>query len=306
MQRLLSALDRLWFTPAPASRPALMRLLLGAYTLYYLGRRYRMFQRIAASDPGLFQPVGAVQGLDRPLPLPVFRALLNATLLAGLAFTLGWRYKVSGPLFSGLLLWLLSYRNSWSMIYHNDNILVLHALVLGLAPAADALSLDARAGRTPATGGEGGQSASHWRYGWPLQLINAVTTSTYALAGVAKLCGPLGWGWVSGEAMRSQIAIDGLRKELLGSSSSQLAHTLYPRVRLFNVLAVGSLLIELLAPLAVLSRRGGKLWAAGAFSMHWGIYALMKITFRYQLAGLPFVPFFEPERAVALLARSEP
>ncbi|NJM08483.1 hypothetical protein HC891_23340 [Candidatus Gracilibacteria bacterium] len=57
-----------------------------------------------------------------------------ATLLANLAFMLGIGHRVSGPVFAGLLLWLLSYRNSWSMIYHNDNVLVLHALILGFSP----------------------------------------------------------------------------------------------------------------------------------------------------------------------------
>lgn len=309
MRRLL---EQVCFPKAPAARPGLLRLLLGVYTLYYIGKRYRMLLRIAASDPGLFQPVGVARGMERPLPLPIFRGLLHATLVANVAFLLGWRHRVSGPLFAGLLLWLLCYRNSWSMIYHNDNTLVLHALILGLTPAADALSLDALRGQgvspadLPAALRALLQGEEHWQYGWPLQLVNAVTVATYFLSGVAKVAGELGWGWAGGEVLRSQIAVDGLRKELFGDRAAPLAYTLYQQVGLFRVLAVGSLVAELGAPLALLHRRGGQLWAANAFALHWGIYALMKITFRYQLVGLPFVPFFAAERALAPLLGEEP
>ncbi|MGH7454288.1 MAG: hypothetical protein ACRENG_23235, partial [bacterium] len=71
------------------------------------------------------------------------RFLLIATLAANIAFIFGWQHRYTGPLFGGLLLALLCYRNSWSMIYHSDNALVFHALILGVAPAAEAWSLDA-------------------------------------------------------------------------------------------------------------------------------------------------------------------
>nr|MBA2550921.1 hypothetical protein [Nocardioidaceae bacterium] len=51
---------------------------------------------------------------------------------------------------------------------------------------------------------------------------------------------------------------------------------------LFRLLAVGSLVIELAAPLALLDRRLGRAWAVGAFGLHWGILALMGIKFRHQ------------------------
>lgn len=185
MRRLL---EQVCFPQAPAGRLGLLRVLLGLYTLYYLGKRYRMLLRVAASDPALFQPVGVVRGMERPLPLPAFRALLHATLIANLAFLLGWRHRASGPLFGGLLLWLLCYRNSWSMIYHNDNTLVLHTLILGLAPAADAFSLDAlrERGGVPADDLPAAlrsllRGDESWQYGWPLQLVNAVTLATYFL-----------------------------------------------------------------------------------------------------------------------------
>lgn len=255
-----------------------------------------MLRRVASSDAELFRPVGVVSPLKRPISPAAFRLTLDATQASGVAFLFGWRHAYSGPVFAGLLTWLLTYRNSWSMLYHNDNALVLHVLVLGVAPSADALSLDARrrGGRVPAADG---------RYGWPLKAMNGVTALTYFLAAVAKVKGPLGWGWASGEALRRQIAVDGVRKELLGDGAAPLAYRLYGQVGLFRMLAAGSLAVEGLAPLALADRRVGRAWAVGALGMHWGIYLLMRIKFRYQQSGLVFAPFFAVERAPAALAQ---
>jgi hypothetical protein len=301
---LLRALDGFWFVRAPATRPAVLRVLLGTYALYYLGRRYSMLMDIARSDPALFRPVGVVYHLRKPVPVAVFRGMLLATYAANAAFILGWRHRHTGPLFGGLLLWVLSYRNSWSMIFHNDNVLVMHALILGLTPSADALSLDGlsrdarRKGAAPGAG-----TVEHWRYGWPVRLMSAVTALTYFLAGVAKLKGPLGWRWASGEALRAQVAVDGLRKELLGEGASPMAHALYDKPALFGVMGFGSLVLELAAPAALLHRRLSRLWVANAFLMHWGIFAVMGIRFRYQMSGLIFASFFDVERLLDRASR---
>jgi hypothetical protein len=291
MERFLQKLDQSWFVNAPPARLAMLRIILGAYTLYYMGRRYGMLMRIAKSDASLFKPVGVVEPLKEPISPALFRQIFIAMMLANVAFLLGWRHRVTGPLFGGLLMWVLCYRNSWSMIYHTDNAIVMHALILGLTPAADALALDAHTRTTPAP-------ERHWQYGWPIQLMNAVTTATYFLSGVAKFAGPLGVNWASGDVLRSQIAIDGLRKDMLGEQASPLAFALYDKVALFKALAVGSMVIELGAPAAMLHRRAGQAWALNAFLLHWGIFFLMRITFRYQLAGLLFASFFEIERLI--------
>ncbi len=276
---------------ASATRPAVLRLVTGAWTAYYLNQRVDMLQKIHRSDPRLFAPVGPCRILRRPVPPAVADAVMYAELAASLAFTAGLRHRVVGPAQAGLLLWTLSYRNSWSMIFHNDNNLVLHTAVLGLSPSADSLSVDAVLAH-----GRFEPQLRDWRYGLPSRLINAVTTATYLVAGVAKLKGPLGWSWATGESLRSQIAADGLRKELLGSSAAPLGLRLYGRTGLFRLLAVGSLVIELAAPVALLDRRLGRAWAVGAFGLHWGIYALMGIKFRHQLSGVIFASFFPVDR----------
>lgn len=286
--RLLGRLDARWLPATPATRPAVLRVINGVYTAHYLARRVGMLRRIHRTDPQLFAPVGPVRVLRRPLPPLVADALVYACLAADVASTVGFRHRVTGPLHAGLLLWTLSYRNSWSMIFHNDNNLVLHSAVLGCTRSADALSVDALMG-SPERG-------EHWRYAAAPRAMQAVTTATYFVAGVAKVTGPLGWSWGSGESLRSQIAADGLRKELLGSSAAPLGVRLYEQTALFRLMATGSLVLELAAPLALIDRRLARVWVVSAFGMHWGIWAIMGITFRHHMSGVVYASFFPVER----------
>lgn len=298
MNLFIRYLDRFYFEEAPPERPAILRFLVGVWTLYYLGSRYRMIMEIAASEKRFFKTVGVVSYMEEPAKVGAVRAVYFATVISAVAFTLGFRHRVSGPAFASLLLWLLCYRNSWSMIFHNDNALVLHAIVLGFSRSADALSVDALVnGRD-----DSAVPDEHWRYGWPVKLMSVVTVLTYFVAGVAKFAGPLGKSWTDGEAMRAQIGVDALRKDLLGSEgekSSPLVSRLYRRKWIFRAAGLGSLILEACAPLFLVDRRLAKLWAVGTFGMHWGIYFVMKIKFRYQMTGLIFASFFDLDRLLA-------
>jgi hypothetical protein len=302
MKRLAAALDCFWFAPAPAGRLALVRIVIGLFSLILTIEHYSSWVKIGYTSEALFEPVGLASFLDQPLTPEVSQALIIACLLANVVFLVGWQYRWSAPVFAGLLLWVLSYRNSWSMIYHSSNLAVLHAIVLAFVPAADAYSVDSWL-RRRSSGSRFADAAGDWRYGWPIRLICALTLATYFLAGVAKVAGPLGWSWATAEGLRSQIAADTLRKEVLGDVGSPLFHALYDQVWLFAILAPASLALELLAPLALLNRRVGRGWAVSAFLMHWGIYFLMGITFRYQLWGAAFAPLFDLERLPAWLSR---
>ena len=305
MKRLPQLLDRFWFASAPASRLAILRILVGSYALYYVGTRYEMLVKIAESSVSLFKPVGVVSLFEKPIPPTAFQALVIITLVANMGFIIGWKHRYVGPLFAALLLCTFCYRNSWSMIYHSHNVLVLHVIILGLTPAADAFSVDSFSRRRLATQGES-VPGSWWeqilaggsQYGWPIQLMCTVTVITYFLAGVAKVASPMSWSWAGGEVLRSQIAVDAMRKELFGSSASPLIYSLYDQLLLFTLMGIGTLLLELGAPVAILNKRLGRLWAINAFLMHWGIFFIMDIKFRYQLAGLIFASFFNVERLV--------
>lgn len=292
MKTLARKLQQFWFQPAPAERMAILRIATGGFALWYLLSRYEMLQKLSRSDVTMFEPVGLANILYEPMAPGVFTLLLLVTILLNAAYIAGWKFKWTGPAFALLLLFLLSYRNSWTMIYHNRIALVLHVFIIGLVASADALSLDAW---KKAKGGAK-KAVAHWRYGWPIKLICAGTVLTYFLSGVAKVLGELAWDWVSGEAMRSQVAIDALRKELLGGQAEPLFEWLYPHAEVFLLMGIGTMIIELGAPFALAGRRVGMVWAVLTWLMHWGIFFIMGIRFRYHMSGILFLPFFEVEK----------
>lgn len=281
--------------PAPAARLGVFRALVGGFALYHLLARSRGLTSVSGLAAWEFAPVGLAKLLSEPLPPPLVVGALIAALPFGAAFTLGYHYRFCAPVFAAALLWITSYRSSFGMLFHTENLLVLHVLLLALAPAADALSLDARRGASSASSDAG--------YERVLLLACGLTVVTYFVAGVAKL--KLGGvGWVEGEQLREQIAYDNLRKIELGRSASALGVWFVRHPALFPPLALLTLLVELGAPLVLISRRVALAWAVAAWGFHLGVAALMNITFPYPLSWIPYLAFFRLERGPAfVLAR---
>lgn len=300
MKTLLLKLKDFWFSPAPAERLAILRIASGGFSLWYLVTRFEMIQRMARSDSAMFEPVGLSNLLGGPLPPALFTFIFCFGIALNIAFIIGLKFKWTGPLFALLLLFLLSYRNSWSMIYHSRIALVLHVLVIGFVAAADAFSFDAWWKKRK---GMAANAISHWRYGWPIKLVCAATVFTYFLAGLAKVFGELAWDWVTGSAMRSQVAVDTLRKMVLGENFSPLFEWIYPHTGLFLIMGILTFVLELGGPLVLGNKKAGMIWAFLTWTMHWGIFFIMGIRFRYQMSGLIFLPFFETEKAIPYLRK---
>ena len=285
MRRVLDA----WFAPAPAERLAAMRILVGVFTLVYCAVQLPLWladTQFVARD---FRPLGIVRLLDGPLAHGGRLAMVGVTVALAVAFTRGLWHRWLAPVFALALLVTLTYRNSWGMPFHTENLLVLHVLVLAIVPAADAWSVDRR-GRGGAAPGE--------RYGWPLRVMALVTVITYVLAGVAKLrLG--GWAWTDGDALREQIAVDNLRKHLMGAPMSPVAAAFLEHTWMMSALAIGTMVVELGAPLALLHRRIAAAWAVAAWGFHVGVVVLMAIVFPYPLVGLAYAPLFRCERPIA-------
>ena len=284
-----------WFAPAPAERLAAVRILIGAFGLAWVGGRLMESYAVAKLGASHFKPTGVVRVLDAPLPPSVTLAIGIVTCVLLAAFTLGVFYRITAPLAALGLLWALTYRNSFGMIFHTENLLVLHVLALACAPAADAWSFDRfRRGAAPPVPEAG--------YGWILKLLAAITAATYMMAGIAKLR-IAGVAWLDGEQLRNQIAVDNLRKALLGDSIAPLATPFLDHPSGFTMFSVLTIVLELGAPLVLLHARAAKLWALAAWGFHVGVVFLMNIWFPYPLLGLAYLPLLRAERPFAWLIR---
>lgn len=294
-----------WLTPAaPARRLALFRVLVGAFALVYLVVRFGAFWATATLTDG-FDPVGVLAPLDRPLPADLVRALVASAPVLAAAVAAGLWFRVTGPAFAVVLALVLTYRSSWGRLLYFDNLLLLHAVVLALSPAADDLALRLRprpAPDTPPTtrptgpapAGEGSDDDDP-RYGWPLRLCALITVTTYVLAGAAKLrIG--GLAWLSGDTLAHHVAFSAARLEVLGGTPSPAARLVLQHASwLLAPAAVATVLLELGAPLALWHRLRTP-WVAGLWGFHAAVAVTMFVLFPYPLVGVAFAPLYRLER----------
>jgi hypothetical protein len=283
--------SRWLFAPAPPTRLAMLRILVGAFALSFVVSRSTHLWSTVDLPRRQFEPVGVLAWLSDPLPKSFVRLLIIAAIPLGVAFIAGVRFRVIGPLFALVFLVVSTYRLSWGHVIHTEHLVALHLLVVGFVPSADAWSLDAR------RRGHVGDAvpAPAERYSWPVQVMALVTITAYVLAGIAKVQNG-GAAWLVGDVLRNQVAYDNLRKELLGSWHSPVGGWSVQFAWLFPPMALATVLVELGAPVAMLGGKWRTAWVALAWAFHVGIAVLMWISFPYQLIGLAYAPLFRVER----------
>jgi len=273
---------------APARRLATLRILVSAFgTIFLLVRSSYLFS-ISALPPARFDPVGVLGWLEEPLPVWLVKFSLAFAVACGCAAIVGWRYRVTGPLFALSFLLLTTYDNSWQHVAHTENLPAMHLAVLAFAPAAAALSLDERRSSKP-------RIEFHSRYGWPVRLMSLITVSTYVVAGIAKQRNG-GLHWITGDVLRNQIANDNLRKILLGDTYSPIGARLVSHAWLFPPMALATMFVELGAPLALLRGRVRTFMVAAMWLFHVAILLVMAIVFIYPLTFVAYASLLRPER----------
>lgn len=285
---LLARFEGWLLAPGPAARLAAFRIAVGAYALGWLAVVTPELLGLADLDSARLEPVGAVAWLRLPAPSTAgMTVLLVVTAASGMAFTAGWRYRSSAPVFALALLVVTSYQNSWGKLLHTENLLVLHVALLACSPAADA--------RTRAT--------RHWRprgpaYGWPVRAMALATACSYLAAGVTK-ARVAGLDWLDPENLRNWVAYDLVRKELFGDPYLPIAVPALEHTWVFLAPVLFTLAVELGAPLALLFRRVAVAWAVAAWSLHAAVLLAMSVAFPYHLTGIPLL-------AVVFAAAREP
>ena len=295
----MSAFERWYLRDAPPQRLAVLRILVGGFATIYAAIRVPDLWAYADFSDSRFHPVGVTGLFDAPLAPGVWHTLLVLAVVLCALFTLGWRYKVVGPVTALVLLIVTTYHDSFGQLFHTENLMVLYVIVLAIVPAAAVLSLDRR--RTMARGSD--EPASGPQYGWPAVLLSVLCVVTYMLAGWAKISNG-GWGWLHGDVLRNQIAFDNVRKAVMGDPYSAIGAFLVRHGWVFAPIAIAALVVELGAPVALLGGRWRNAWVIGAWLFHAGTVLVMYITFPFPIFLVAFAPFYEVERIPSWLTRT--
>lgn len=261
-------------TAAQADRRlGVVRAIIAGWSVAWMVVRLPHLFGLAGQADRRWYPVGVLAGLDTPPASWLARGGVVVAIACGVAAAMGWRARVSVPLWAGSLLLVATYASSWGQLFHTENLLVLHALVL--------------AGWALAQGRMDSRTA--------LRALEVVVVATYVVAAVAKLRGS-GWAWFEGDILRNKVAFDNLRKSVIGAPVSPLAGTAVGWGWLWSPLAALTIAVELAAPVALLGRRWTWSWIAVAWGFHLGVLAIMAIAFPYQLTGIAYTPFLPLER----------
>lgn len=268
-EKLAAAWERAFFAPAPPSVLSWARAVVSLHALWILLSRTELPS--LASWPGLFwdrvDPGLAARFGAGLLPESAEQALFVALLLALLAAALGFRPRVSCAA-AGLLL------------YHfapQEEILagIPHTSFGGLTVPTLALLVLAFA-ETPRRG-----HAPSAEFRWPLTLIRLVFSLAYLFPALAKLrySGP---GWFTAENVAGWLWVN---HALTGAP---WAPWLAVRPAACWAIALGTLALELLFPLAVFSRRAAFVLVPAAALFHLGtVFAL-----GYFFPSLPLLLLF--------------
>ena len=282
---------------APPERLAALRIVVAGFVTAYLVIRAPVFLALRDRRESALDPIGVIHWLGAPWPDALVVALVVVVMLAGGAVTVGWRHRVSGPVFGVGLLLLTSYRSSWGQLLHFEHLMVLMVGVLAFAPASDAWSVDARRRESRDVPPPSRPATS---YGWPIALCALIVVITYVITGIAKLRYG-GVGWLDGDTLRNHIAYSAARLDVLGGTPAPFAELTVRSSWLLTPAAIATVVVELGAPIALLGGRWRTAWCLAAWFLHLGILATMLIGFPVPLFGVAFAPFFRLEIGAAWL-----
>ena len=292
---VIRRVDHWLLCSAPPERLAVLRFAVGGYSLVNVFISTGEFARLANRPARQFEPVGLAGLLDGPVSPLALWSLFAISAVGGAAFVAGAFFRLSGPVFALATLAWATYHASWGQMLHFEHLVTLHVLLLGISPAADALSVDARragtADRRPGV-----------RYGWPVRLLAIVTAVTYALAAVAKLRVG-GWAWADGTTLANHIGYSATRLDLLGEPRPPLATAVVRQSWLLSPLAVSALAVELLAPVALLGGWFRRIWVPSVLLFHLGTLTTMFVFFSYNGLGFALLPLYRLEGLVDLFRR---
>lgn len=288
MKGLAKAFDGFWFRPADPRNLAVCRMLFfGWLFLWYLGADFSFITGFPAAfwTP---QPLLAVLGLDRVPPESVVLTT-RLIFLSGLLLTcvgLMTRSSILVAAVSGT--YLLALTHSFHKTNHSDAALVLAMFVLAFSHCGRAWSLDAwlRSKRARDANDRAGLTM-HGEYRWPVQMVRLLVAITFFLAGAAKLRFG-GMDWMFRDGLSNLL----LRQHFAWQPPLDAGVWLASQLWICRLLSVGTVVLELAAPLALISRGARALIIPGLLGMQVGILMLMGDNFtQFMALYVFFVPW---------------
>ena len=274
--RATGAWSRFWFAPGSAANLGFCRMGYVAALLYLLG--LRGFGVWAAAPEALWEPVLPFRWLGLgPLSAGALEALGAVLRIALLSAAFGALTRTSCAVAAVLFFYLAGLQQCFGIIYHSTTTVPLVLLTLAVARSGDCWSLDSllrrlrnRAGATC--------GISTAEYTWPIQLIRTLSMLVFFAAGVAKLRHS-GLDWASSDSLRTILLAEYYEPP---PPASDLGLWIAAHPYVCSVGAIGMLSAEMLAPLALVSKRARRVLIPVLFAF----VASLPLLFGFPFYGL--------------------
>lgn len=283
MSALAVAWSRFWFTPAAPHMLGLCRAFFFAsfYLLYLTQEDLRWY---ALFPDGFFQPRSFFVWL--PFASPGWETLdkfVTTFELCVVLAALGLLTRMATAISFVLSLYVVGLQFNYGYLHWAHAIVPLVMGVFALAPCGDALALDAliRKYRRRQRERAGGQ------YYWPMQLVRVLFVTVFFAAGLSKLR-TAGLSWMISDTLRHYILENQyvFHADAGQAWSRPLVEWLVGYPILCRVLAGLTLILELSAPLALVSAGARLLLIPALFLFQAGNALLLYQDFFFAYLGL--------------------
>jgi uncharacterized membrane protein YphA (DoxX/SURF4 family) len=256
-----------WFRPVPVRRLAVFRILVAAYVVQDLLLSHWML-RYATVAEEFYEPIHIIRLHSLPRLGPevlsvVYIVLIAAALCAMVGLATRLSLTVAAPLY---IYWYATYY-SYGEVSNSRTAIAVALVVLAIAPAGRAYSLDsvlARRRGKPLAEEEESEIA-----GWAFQVLTVLLVYMYFFAGLTKLR-VTGFDWWYSGAFERGIADEGAAAALWLAE-----HHLW----LVQAMALGALVFELCSPVLLIRGRLRQWYAGVAVLFHLGSLVLLRMDF---------------------------
>jgi len=296
--RIRGGWNRFWFAPSSAGSLGICRALFFAGVLYFGWRDYSAFGGVADV---FWRPIWWIRLLHLPKPsVEALRVVQTAWRVALAASCLGLLTRVATAVSFALGTYLLGLLYCFGGCGHAWLLAVWTMAGLALSRCGDAISLD----RLLLRGGRGRTPAPSGEYTWPIRIVWAAMACAFFGAGVSKLR-HAGLDWIASD--RLAIFLVRSNYPLVRSADQPMLDWglwIASHRWLSRALALGTVVVETLFPLALVSRRLRPVLVGAALAMQVGIQFVMGPDFDIFIWSYLFwVPW---DRVAAWVRRTRP
>ena len=273
LARWVDRWNRYWFPTTTPLNLAGARIVAVAAQLFWLFPSLDYHINLATKNTGFTDPQPIIRAMAAIAPREVLFSAGSLTIFywitaaAGVSALVGFFTRTSLFVLALGTWFFVSHGYSYADVHHTQALFAIFLMVLSFAPAGACLSIDALIRRRRA------QRAGHPEQGcgstetavWPLKLLHVLLAMTYFSTGVSKLISG-GVAWMNGYTLQKYIFSDAI------SSDKPLGVWVAQHHTLCVVLAVFTILFEVLYPVSLVLPRAAPLFFLGAIGFHIGLY----------------------------------